>query len=155
MRIYLYQPQIPQNTGNIARTCAALGCSLRLIPPLGFALNASTLKRAGLDYWKHVDWQIADQKELENLINTKENVWLFSSKARCPYQRAKFSEKDALVFGNETSGLPADWLELYKERALMIPQRPGIRCLNLATAAGIGLYEAHRQLDFTSLSNGI
>lgn len=148
MRIYLFEPQIPENTGNIARTCAALGCSLRLIPPLGFQLDAARLKRAGLDYWRYVDWAISPAAELQEHLDGGKGVWLFSSKAKTPYHRAEFKARDILVFGNETCGLPAEWLKKWSDRALVLPQKEGIRCLNLSTAAGIGLYEAHRQIGF-------
>lgn len=153
MRVYLFQPQIPQNTGNIARTCAALGCSLRLVPPLGFDLDESRLKRAGLDYWRHVDWKVATRSELQDLVEWGEGVWLFSSNAKTAYHRVQFQAEDALVFGNETQGLPPEWLKARSDRAVAMPQKRGIRCLNLSTAVGIGLYEAHRQLNFAPLSN--
>ena len=149
MQIILFEPKIPQNTGNIARSCAAVGCSLRLVPPLGFSLDESRLKRAGLDYWGHVDWGIMERKELEELLNRENPThWLFSSKGKMRYDKVTYRLGDSLVFGSEPSGLPKEWLA---ERSVQIPQREGIRCLNLSTATGIGLFEAWRQLDFCAL----
>lgn len=151
MQVILYEPQIPQNTGNIARSCAAVGCSLRLVPPLGFSVDASKLKRAGLDYWTHVDWKIMERAEFDEILNCSTNAtWLFSSRGQTRYDQARYQRADYLIFGSETRGLPASWLN---GKSLRIPQREGIRCLNLATATGIALFEAWRQMGFCDLGS--
>jgi tRNA (cytidine/uridine-2'-O-)-methyltransferase len=147
MEIILYQPQIPQNTGNIARTCAVTGTSLRLVRPLGFSISDKTVKRSGLDYWKEVDLQEIEDLE-EYLLKAKSNFWFFSSHATRLYTDISYGKEDLLIFGSETKGLPPKWRERYPDKMVTIPMRQGVRCLNLATSAGIVLYEALRQHNF-------
>ncbi|MBS0615091.1 MAG: tRNA (cytidine(34)-2'-O)-methyltransferase [Verrucomicrobia bacterium] len=145
MKIVLFQPQIPQNAGNIVRTCSVTGTDLVLVKPLGFSTSSRHLKRAGLDYWEGVNVLIID-----DLIAYLENIaapfYFFSSKATKSYSTVDYTSEDHLVFGSETSGLPAVIHERWKDRFYRIPMKPGARCLNLATSAGIVLYEAKRQV---------
>lgn len=155
MIVVLFQPKIPQNTGNIARTCAAVGCQLRLVPPCGFSLCSAKLKRAGLDYWPQVDCRILTREDLERgLLQEPDRYWFFTSKASRRYDRARYSPRDRLVFGSETSGLPAEWLSRFSSQTLVLPKRESIRCLNLSTAVGIGVYEAWRQSSFAPMPLG-
>lgn len=142
--ICLYQPEIPQNTGNIARTCSVTGASLILVRPLGFSLSSRHMKRAGLDYWDEVPLQVVD--DIEPLLQN--NCYFFSSKATKRYTEIAFAEDDLLIFGSETAGLPAHLWDRFPDRFYAIPQRKDVRCLNLANAVAIVLYEALRQLDF-------
>lgn len=147
MRVVLYQPQIPQNTGNIVRTCAVTGSDLILVKPLGFAVTDRWLKRAGLDYWEGVNVELIDN--LENwLLAQNFSFYFFSSKAKKIYSEVSFSPDDMLVFGSETKGLPQEMLEKWPDRCVTIPMLPEKRCLNLATSVGIALYEAWRQCGF-------
>lgn len=140
IRVVLYSPQIPDNTGNIVRTCACTGASLTLVEPIGFHTSDRALKRAGLDYWLGVDVQIVEALEINGPFT------LFSSKAERPYTDVVYEADHTLIFGSETEGLP-DWMwERWPEHFARIPMREGQRCLNLATSVGIGLYEVIRQL---------
>lgn len=145
MHIILFQPQIPQNTGNIVRTCSVTKTKLTLVRPLGFQVTDRWLKRAGLDYWEGVEIDFVD--DLEALIDSLENpFYLFSSKAKKLYTEVQYTSDTALVFGSETSGLPQKIHEKYGEALVKIPMVEESRCLNLATSVGIGLYEAIRQV---------
>ena len=147
MKIILFQPQIPQNTGNIVRTCAVTGCQLVLIRPLGFSTSDRWLKRAGLDYWEGVNVEILD--DLDALLQqAPRGVHLFSSKATQKYTERTYSNEDWLVFGSETTGLPSLITEKWSQDCVTIPMKKEARCLNLATSVGIGVYEACRQLGF-------
>lgn len=143
MKCVLWNPEIPQNTGNVARTCAATGVGLVLVRPLGFSLSSRHMKRAGLDYWDSVEVEVVDKLDLENA-----SVFFFSSKASKLYTEASFTSDSLLVFGSETRGLPPELWERYPEKFLRIPMLEGQRCLNLASSAAIGIYEALRQLSF-------
>lgn len=144
MQIILYQPQIPQNCGNIVRTCSVAGSGLVLVPPFGFSINSRWLKRAGLDYWEGVDVTI--QEDLDTyLASLKTPFYFFSSHAKKLYTEVKYTSEDHLIFGSETSGLPERFLATYPDRFIKIPMLPEKRCLNLATSVGIGLYELIRQ----------
>lgn len=146
MIVVLYQPQIPQNTGNIVRTCAVTGSSLILVKP-GFSTSNRWLKRAGLDYWEGVDVQVMDS--LEELLKTTQRPFsFFSSKASKIYTEATFSRDELLIFGSETEGLPISFWEQWPDRFVTLPMQPEARCLNLATSVGIGVYEAWRQNHF-------
>lgn len=151
MKIILFQPQIPQNTGNIVRTCAATGASLVLVRPLGFSTANRHLKRAGLDYWAGVEME-----EIDNLVSYLESqeapFFFFSSKATKPYTTAPFQSNSILIFGSETSGLPSSFLERWEDRFFTIPMRENARCLNLSNSAAIVLYEAMRQTHFSLLN---
>lgn len=147
MKLILFQPQIPQNTGNIVRSCSVTGSSLILVRPLGFSVSNRWLKRAGLDYWEGVDVSFLDDLE-SYLKKTKECFYFFSSKATQRYSDIQYTATDMLIFGSETSGLPQKFVDQWPDRFATIPMRPGSRCLNLATSAGIVLYEAWRQQNF-------
>ena len=148
MKIILYQPQIPQNTGNIVRTCSVTGKDLVLVEPLGFSIRDRWLKRAGLDYWEGVNVTVIADLEayLESLTF---NFYFFSSHATKFYTEATYETEDVLIFGSETSGLPETFFKRWPERFVTIPMIPSSRCLNLATSSGIALYEALRQQGFS------
>ena len=147
MHVVLYQPEIPPNTGSVARLCAATLTPLHLIEPLGFKIDDKHLKRAGLDYWEFVDLQVHNswQQFLEKSAGKR--LLYFSKKASRSYTHASFAQGDYLVFGPETRGLPVEWIALNAERALRIPMMgTGVRSLNLSNAVAIVLYEGLRQL---------
>lgn len=147
MRIILFQPQIPQNTGNIARTCAATNTGLILVRPLNFSLSNRHMKRAGLDYWDNVPLEVIDDLPVF-LENSAVPFFFFSSKAPRLYTEASYASNSLLIFGSETDGLPDLFWDRYPERFYRIPMVQGQRCLNLASSAAIGLYEALRQTGF-------
>ncbi len=147
LKLVLFQPQIPQNAGNIVRTCAVTGCDLILVRPLGFKTTDRWLKRAGLDYWEGVNVTFID--DLENyLLSIEVPFYFFSSKASKYYTTVDFSAQDHLIFGSETSGLPPLFHEKWPDRFYKIPMKPGVRCLNLSNAAAVVTYEALRQQQF-------
>jgi tRNA (cytidine/uridine-2'-O-)-methyltransferase len=140
--VALIQPQIPPNTGNIARLCAATGTPLHLIEPLGFAIDDRHLKRAGLDYWDDVDlWIHPDWFAFRDAIS-RDRCLYFSANATTDYRQAPFRANSVLVFGSETEGMPPRILEKHPERCFTIPMDGPVRSLNLANAVGIVLYEA-------------
>ena len=146
--IVLVEPEIPQNTGNIVRTCAATGARLHLVRPLGFEVTDKYLKRAGLDYWKDAEIFYYDGfKELKDKFPAA-NFYFFTTKARKNYAKAQFCEGDFLVFGKETKGLPEELLKENAENCLRIPMIGETRSLNLSNSVAIALYEALRQLNF-------
>ena len=149
--VVLVRPEIPQNTGNIARTCAAVGCPLHLIRPLGFSLDDRYLKRAGLDYWPLLDLTVHDSWDDFHAEYEKAPCWFFSTKAPHLYTQADLSADVFLVFGQETAGLPAALLRENLEHALRIPMRSGARSLNLSNAVAVVVYEALRQRGFVGL----
>ena len=151
MNIVLYQPEIPPNTGNIARTCACTGAKLHLIRPLGFSTDEKALKRAGLDYWDKLDIYYHDS--LKQLINQQENAnFYFTTKfATQHYTEIDYQSDDWLVFGQETAGLPDEIKEEHSDRCIRIPMKENTRSLNLSNAVSIVLYEALRQTDFSNL----
>ncbi|MEX1377654.1 MAG: tRNA (uridine(34)/cytosine(34)/5-carboxymethylaminomethyluridine(34)-2'-O)-methyltransferase TrmL [Eubacteriales bacterium] len=153
LNIVLVNPEIPSNTGNIARTCAITGAVLHLIKPLGFSLEDKYLKRAGLDYWSFVD--VIIYENLDDFMEKNEdgNFYFLTTKAKLRYSDAKFQDNDYLFFGAETKGLPEELLKENYEKSLRIPMKPVTRSLNLANSANIVLYEALRQLDFPGLSH--
>lgn len=147
LHVALYQPEIHPNTGNVARLCAANSLPLYLVGALGFRIDERSVKRAGLDYWPHVDLRRIDSLERlkEELPNCR--FFYFSARTERLYTNADYRKGDCLVFGPESSGLPEDLIRMNAERALKIPMRsPHVRSLNLATAVGIAVYEALRQL---------
>lgn len=151
MHIVLVEPEIPGNTGNIARLCAATGFELHLIRPLGFSTDDKYLKRAGLDYWHLV--RISYHDSFPEIISAYPNTtfYFFSTKAQRKYTETVFTENDFLVFGKETAGLPESLLKKHWDTAVRIPMRKGARSLNLSNAVAIASYEALRQLSFLSL----
>jgi tRNA (cytidine/uridine-2'-O-)-methyltransferase len=152
LNVALLEPRIPPNTGNIARLCAATESSLHLVEPLGFTIDDTQLRRAGLDYWEHVDLWIHPHWRAFRDAMTRERCLYFSANATRPYWGAPYQLNSCLVFGNETLGLPARILEKYPDRCYTIPMTGQVRSLNLSTAVGIVLYEAIRQT--TPLSGG-
>jgi tRNA (cytidine/uridine-2'-O-)-methyltransferase len=151
LHVVLVEPQIPPNTGNVARLCAATGCALHLVAPLGFSLDDRELKRAGLDYWDALDVTVHESLDamLERL---GPRAWFLSTRGARSYDEPAFAFGDALVFGKETAGLPAELLAAHPERTLHIPMREGlVRSLNLSTAAGIVTYAALAKLGFPGL----
>lgn len=150
MKIILYQPQIPQNTGNIVRTCHATGAELILVPPLGFQTDDKSLKRAGLDYWEGVSVSYLDNL-MEFLENQTLPFYFFSSKGETVYSDVHYPKDSLLIFGSETTGLPIEFREKWPEKFLTIPMRKNSRCLNLSNSVAIALYEALRTQDFSNL----
>ncbi len=146
MNIVLYQPEIPGNTGNIARLCAATDTALHLIRPLGFSLSDRYLKRAGLDYWPHVRLHVYDGLDELYTLYPGGRFFYLSSKVARHYTRVAYEEDDFLVFGPETRGLPAEIIDAHPESVITIPMEGKVRSLNLSTSAGIVLYEALRQV---------
>jgi len=153
MHIVLVEPEIPYNTGNIARTCAVTGTVLHLVRPLGFSTDDRYLKRAGLDYWHLVDIRYHDsfQEIIDN--NSNRQFFFATTKGGHAYTSFDFDADSFLVFGKETKGLPKEILEAHPEHCLRIPMRPGqdVRSLNLANAVAVILYEALRQQEFNGL----
>lgn len=148
--IILYRPQIPQNAGNIVRTCHATGCNLVLVRPLGFKTDDKSLKRAGLDYWEGVDVTLIDDL-MGYLENETRPFYFFSSKATTIYTETSFENDVVLIFGSEPRGLPDQFVNRWPERFLTLPMQEGSRCLNLSNSAAIALYEVLRQSHFISL----
>jgi tRNA (cytidine/uridine-2'-O-)-methyltransferase len=146
LHVVLYQPEIAANAGAIGRTCVAAGARLWLVRPLGFHLDDRHRRRAGLDYWEHLDWKVADSLDEVTAAPEVGRVWLFSTRAQRSYARVEYAAGDALVFGPESRGLPGRLLSQHADRALRIPMRPQARSLNLANAVAIALYEVVRQL---------
>jgi tRNA (cytidine/uridine-2'-O-)-methyltransferase len=144
MKVILFQPQIPQNTGNIVRTCSVTGSKLMLVGPLGFSISDRWLKRAGLDYWEGVDVEVIEDLD-DYLAKTADPFYFFSSHASTPYFNVPFTPSTQLIFGSETKGLPPLFKEKWPSKFINIPMIDGKRCLNLATSVGIGLYEGIRQ----------
>ena len=151
LNIALVCPEIHQNTGNIARSCAATGSRLHLIRPLGFDISDKALKRAGLDYWYLLDVRIYENLQVFLEKNSGSSMWFLSTKAPRSYSEAKFRDGDFLVFGPESRGLPEPLLEARRASCLRIPMVEDARSLNLSNSAAIVLYEALRQLDFPGM----
>jgi len=144
--IVLVEPEIPPNTGSIARLCGATDAVLHLVKPLGFSTDDKHLKRAGLDYWKHVTIEYWDNLDSFLEQQDERRLYFFSTKVSQSYTNASFQPGDFLIFGKETKGLPPNILKLYNDRCYTIPMsNPNIRSINLAMSAGIILYEAIRQ----------
>ncbi|MGH7768127.1 MAG: tRNA (uridine(34)/cytosine(34)/5-carboxymethylaminomethyluridine(34)-2'-O)-methyltransferase TrmL [Candidatus Binatia bacterium] len=148
MHVVLYQPEIPQNTGSIARLCAATQTPLHLVAPLGFKIDDKHLKRAGLDYWPYVDVRLHDSWENFLRKHGEGRLKFFSKKAAHSYTLASYRSGDFLVFGPETRGLPQELLDAHADRSFRIPMMTqAVRSLNLSNAVSIVLYEALRQLE--------
>lgn len=144
--VVLYQPEIPPNTGNIGRTCVAIGAKLWLIRPLGFDISEKALRRAGLDYWQHLNWQVVDHWAELMAHFVEPRLWLFTKTSQQMYTSVQFQRGDVLVFGRETAGLPPELLQQHADRKLGIPIRPQVRSLNLSCSVGVAAYEALRQI---------
>jgi len=152
--LVLVEPEIPPNTGNVARLALATGSTLHLVKPLGFSIDDRQLRRAGMDYWNNVDvklWENFEEFELKSEPSARR--FFFSTKVEKPYWEIRFLSNDYLIFGRETKGLPASLLARQAENAFRIPMRPEARSLNLATAVAIVLFEGMRQLATTELTN--
>lgn len=147
MKIVLFQPQIPQNTGNIVRTCSVTGNELILVKPLGFSTSNRMLKRAGLDYWEGISISFID--DLENYLETTQHpFYFFSSHSKPLYTEPSYTSDSILIFGSETFGLPDSFHKKFSERFYTLPMTEKSRCLNLSNAVSIVLYEAWRQQQF-------
>ena len=152
LNIVLVEPEIPQNTGNIARTCACTGSHLHLVKPLGFEIDDRKLKRAGLDYWSELDVSVYDNFDLvRKKAVPGARFFFFTTKAARRYTDAEFRDGDYLVFGKETHGLPEPLLAANYDHCLRIPMGRRLRSLNLSNSVAIAVYEALRQLDFEGL----
>jgi tRNA (cytidine/uridine-2'-O-)-methyltransferase len=153
LHVALVKPEIPPNTGNVARLCAATGCALHLIEPLGFSIDDRELKRAGLDYWHALGVVLHPSLEAFLERTAHRGRWFLSAHAKRPYAQAAFSRGDVLVFGRETMGLPRTLIEREGEHALRIPMRRGsVRSINLSTAVGIVTYAALAAIGFPDLT---
>ena len=150
MNVVLVEPEIPPNTGNVARLCAATKSVLHLVEPFGFKLDDTQLKRAGMDYWQHVEWHgWQNWKAFEEKLPAGARLWFIESGGPKIYSEAKFSADDYLVFGRETAGLPKPLLEKHRENWLRIPMfNPKSRSLNLSNCVALVLFEALRQQNF-------
>ena len=151
LNIVLHEPEIPQNCGNIARTCAATGSRLHLIKPLGFDISEKAVRRAGLDYWHLVDVRVYEDLEDFFSKNDVRQLWCLSTKAPRCYTEARFEDECYLLFGKETKGLPEDFLAQHYEETVRIPMRAEARSLNLSNAVAITVFEALRQTGFPGL----
>ena len=150
INIVLVEPEIPANTGNISRTCAVTGTQLHLVEPLGFDIGEKQVRRAGLDYWQHLNVQV--HKSLDDFFKNTQGVYYYcSTKAGRYYHEVKFEDDCYLLFGKETKGLPEDLIFNNPEYAIKIPMKDGLRSLNLSNAVGIVVYEALRQQGFVGL----
>lgn len=153
INIVLHQPEIPQNTGNIARTCAATGAALHLIKPLGFEIDDKKLKRAGLDYWHLLDITYYESEEEFFEKNAGEAIYYFSTKAPRKHTDITYPERVFLMFGKETAGLPEELLAKNPDTCVRIPMLPNLRSLNLSNSAAVAVYEVLRQRDFDGLAD--
>jgi tRNA (cytidine/uridine-2'-O-)-methyltransferase len=148
LHIVLHEPEIPPNAGNVGRTSVAIAAKMWLVKPLGFTIDDYYLRRAGLDYWDELEWEVVESWPhlLKRLAASNAGaMWLFSARATRPYTEVAYAERDVLVFGKESKGLPAEITQAHLDRLLTIPSRPQVRSLNLANCAAIVAYEAIRQ----------
>lgn len=152
VNVVLVEPEIPQNTGNISRTCAATDSALHLIRPLGFEITDKHLKRAGLDYWQYLDLTYYDGWEDFNSKHEGAAIYYFSTKAKKCYSEVEYEDEVFLVFGKETKGLPEELLRANEERCVRIPMKGDLRSLNLSNSVAIAVYEALKQDGFEGLN---
>lgn len=153
LNVVLVEPEIPQNTGNIARTCAATGARLHIVRPMGFEIDDKKLKRAGLDYWHLLDLTYYDNMEDFLEKNKGGNFFFFTTKARHTYSDMEYPENSFLIFGKETKGLPEELLLEHPEECVRLPMRGAARSLNLSNTVCVAVYEVLRQWDFPELQN--
>jgi tRNA (cytidine/uridine-2'-O-)-methyltransferase len=146
LHVVLFQPEIPGNTGAVGRTCVALGAKLWLVRPLGFRIDEKTLRRAGLDYWQFLNWEICDHWDHLQSQLAGHRFWFFSRFGTRDYYSVIYEPGDVLVFGSETAGLPPSIRDSYPDRLLRIPTTGKVRSLNLATSVGIAAFEVTRQI---------
>ena len=155
LNIVLVEPEIPQNTGNIARTCAAIGAKLHLVHPLGFSISEKAVKRAGLDYWDKVEIEehISFEKFLEKYKPEKSNMYFVTTKGKHVYSEPEYNKMEEvfLLFGKETKGLPEPILRKYIDKTIRIPMRKTLRSLNLSNSVAIVAYDVFRQAGFEQL----
>ena len=151
MHIILHQPEIPANTGNIGRTCVATGTSLHLIEPLGFRLDEKSIRRAGMDYWEHLDVTRYMNYEEFKQMHPQARIWMATTKARQVYSDVTFEPDDYIMFGKESAGIPEEILVENEEMCIRIPMLEQIRSLNLSNSVAIVLYEALRQNRFQEM----
>lgn len=154
INIVLFEPEIPQNTGNVARTCAATGAALHLIRPLGFTIDDKKLKRAGLDYWDKLDITYYDGLSDFFEKHGDKAIYYFTTKAPRAYTDVTYPDEVFLMFGKESAGLPEELLLANKETAVRIPMRDKLRSLNLSNSVAVAVYEVLRQRDFEDLAEG-
>jgi tRNA (cytidine/uridine-2'-O-)-methyltransferase len=145
MHIVLHQPEIHYNAGSVGRTCVAVGAKLWLVRPLGFRLDDRRLRRAGLDYWQHLDWEVADDWAALCRRLPDRRPWFFSQTGSTCYTEVKYDPDDVLVFGSESQGLPPTMLQSNADRCLRIPVRGEARSLNLSVTVAVAAFEAQRQ----------
>jgi tRNA (cytidine/uridine-2'-O-)-methyltransferase len=153
LNIVLVEPEIPQNTGNISRTCAVTGAILHLVKPLGFSVEDRYLKRAGLDYWEFLDIRYHESLDEFFQAYPTGDFYFCSTKAKHTYTEVSYSDNSFLFFGKETAGLPESLLAANYDRSIRIPMKPEARSLNLSNSVAIIVYEALRQLDFPGLKS--
>ncbi len=146
--ITLIEPQIPPNTGNIGRLCGATNCKLEIVGKIGFKINDRSLKRAGLDYWKHINWNYFEDLDAYMKLLDPEKIHLLTTKSNLPYTTRSFQKGDYLLFGSETKGIDSHYLKQYQDQCCTIPMaNKNIRSLNLSNSVSIVLYEALRQIN--------
>jgi len=146
-RIVLVEPEIPQNTGNIGRTCVGASCELHLVKPMSFEIDDTKVKRAGLDYWPHLSWKIHDSfMDWYNSVENKDRIFFIENKVEQTIFEASFQKGDWLVFGKETKGIDPDIIAENLDKTYLIPQTGPVRSLNLATAVAITIYEGYRKV---------
>lgn len=153
LNIVLVEPEIPQNTGNIARTCAATGARLHLVEPMGFKIDNAKLKRAGLDYWHLLDITFYDNLDDFFIKNNGGNFFYFTTKAKYKHSDIKYPDNSYIIFGKETAGLPENLLKDNPNSCVRVPMIDDARSLNLSNAVAIGVYEVLRQWDYPNLLN--
>jgi tRNA (cytidine/uridine-2'-O-)-methyltransferase len=147
-RVVLIEPEIPQNTGNIGRTCVGTNCELHIVGQTGFEITDTNLKRAGLDYWQHLTWyQHKTYEDWFSKVEDKSRVFYFTTKVEQTYFDIKYQKGDWFVFGKETKGLPPEIINNNLKQSVTIPQPGQVRSLNLATAVAISVYEGYRQIN--------
>ena len=151
MHIILHQPEIPANTGNIGRTCVATGTSLHLIEPLGFHLDEKSIRRAGMDYWQHLDVTRYTNFDEFRRLHPGAVIWMATTKAKHTYTEVEFGPEDYIMFGKESAGIPEEIILEYEKTCIRIPMLPEIRSLNLSNSVAIVLYEALRQQQFAGM----
>ena len=151
MNIVLHEPEIPANTGNIGRTCVATGSTLHLIEPLGFRLNEKEIKRAGMDYWEHLDVRRYDDYRDFCEKNPDAKIWFATTKAKYVYTDVQFGPDDYIMFGKESAGIPEEILLDHEDTTVRIPMNPEIRSLNLSNSVAVMVYEALRQNNFAGM----
>jgi len=145
LHVALFQPEIPQNTGNIGRTCVALGAKLWLIRPLGFRLDEKQVRRAGMDYWQHLDWEAVDHWEEFSQRMAEKKIWIVTKFGKITYHQCDFKPGDCVLFGSESAGLPSSIHAQFVDQAISIPMRPEARSLNLSNAVSIVTYDLLRR----------